>query len=361
MGGGQTKAEARRRRRKRDRAPALLRMGHETMLSYPAVRDGVAAIVRKLRVPPGEEPVLPGEADMLACPEVEEMIQSRMTVCRHRYGWGDEDCLVEAQQVLTHARCAAGFELAGRKAFWVSEELAEQLRHTELDVSGEALRLPFPACAFCFTDATTLELVAAAASTARDTRFEVLSVYAFPAADHYDGREGLSLVFLADRLDGQWPYMIARELITDGARNLDEILDSHPDDSTDPFFRSPELKALVKLVINAVLYTTSASFDSRRVAPVPRSRARFSARPLTGETVFFLPGRVRIVRGEGDEGVPEAPVPANAQRQVLKRFWVRGHWRRPNPTWQDQRLRWVQPYLKGPDAAVVIERQYQVG
>ena len=43
---------------------------------------------------------------------------------------------------------------------------------------------------------------------------------------------------------------------------------------------------------------------------------------------------------------------------IEKRFWVRGHWRRPNASWEDQRLRWIKPYLKGPEMTAIVERAY---
>ena len=357
---GNTKAEARRRRRERDTRSALPRMGHETMLGIAFVKKAVEALTRQLQVPVGEEPALVDERALADCPEVDEMTQSRYQVCKQALGYDHEACMIDLQQLLTHTQCAANFELAGRKAFWIGAELAEQLGQTDLDVSGDALFLPFAACAFCFTDPATLELVAAAATTAHRFDFKVLTVYAAPTPEDQGG-DGLRFVFLADCFDGEWPYMIARDVVTDGARNIDEILDSHPEGSEDPFFRTPALKALVKLVINVVLYTTSSSFESERLAPLPRSRAAHSARPLTGETVFYLPGRVPIDHSPRESALAEGSDERATQRRILKRFWVRGHWRRPNPSWSDQRLRWVQPYLKGPDATVVIERQYQVG
>lgn len=45
---------------------------------------------------------------------------------------------------------------------------------------------------------------------------------------------------------------------------------------------------------------------------------------------------------------------------MLHRFMVRGHWRRPAKAWKDQRMRWIAPYWKGPDIAVVIERAYKL-
>jgi hypothetical protein len=39
---------------------------------------------------------------------------------------------------------------------------------------------------------------------------------------------------------------------------------------------------------------------------------------------------------------------------------VRGHWRRANPIWQDQRVRWIEPYWKGPDLAAIVEKEYRL-
>ncbi len=47
-------------------------------------------------------------------------------------------------------------------------------------------------------------------------------------------------------------------------------------------------------------------------------------------------------------------------RTVLRRFMVRGHWRRAAAKWSDLRMRWIQPYWKGPDMATIIERTYKL-
>ena len=45
---------------------------------------------------------------------------------------------------------------------------------------------------------------------------------------------------------------------------------------------------------------------------------------------------------------------------MMTRFQVRGHWRKANPSWHDQRLRWIEPYWKGPELATIIEKQYEM-
>jgi hypothetical protein len=289
-----------------------------------------------------------------ASPAVDAMLHERYALVRELHGWSHDEALLEINQLCTHLATAVNHALAGKKTFWVSANLAAALRLTNLDVPGDVLELPFAACAYVFNDARTLELVQTLVDEHAPPRapFRTLTVYAYPSRD--DVSPGFEFVFLADPYDGEWPYMISRSVSTDGKRNLDEILDSHPEDSTDPLFFAPEMAELLRLAVNAVLYTTSAEYRSEPRAPGPPGLSSKHA-TLSGDEVYYLPGRIRI--GASSEGKR----PAGGGETILhKRFWVRGHWRRPNTSWKDQRVRWIEPYLKGPDAAVVIEREYEV-
>jgi hypothetical protein len=72
--------------------------------------------------------------------------------------------------------------------------------------------------------------------------------------------------------------------------------------------------------------------------------------------VYFLPSAIEISRVRQIQALDRVP----DGRAILRRFMVRGHWRRANPGWADQRVRWIQPYWKGPDLAAVIERTYKL-
>jgi len=131
-------------------------------------------------------------------------------------------------------------------------------------------------------------------------------------------------------------------------------------------FQLAELKALVQLVVNAILFTTSSTEPWRIVRPAGQSalarggwgkgkkqRALQLRKTRSQEDAFHLPGRipialVRKLRETQDHG----------DGQMFVRFMVRGHWRRANPAWDDQRLRWIEPYWKGPDMATIVEREY---
>jgi hypothetical protein len=125
----------------------------------------------------------------------------------------------------------------------------------------------------------------------------------------------------------------------------------------DPVVRdaSPE-RALLRLVLNAILYATSAGV-APEVRTVPRKRSpRSSGSPPESDKVFFLPGKIDIRRVRQLQELQRAPNGG----ALFARFMVRGHWRRPAKNWTEQRLRWIEPYWKGPDMATVIEKAYRL-
>jgi hypothetical protein len=127
------------------------------------------------------------------------------------------------------------------------------------------------------------------------------------------------------------------------------IPDSHP------------LRGLLRVTINAILYATSAGVD-RQVRPAPRHDAKEPRHrpeaPLaySSEEVYFLPGAIEISKVRRMQELERV----SDGRTMLRRFMVRGHWRRAAVHWTDQHMRWIQPYWKGPDMATIIERTYKL-
>lgn len=343
----------RQRLRRLERHPP--RLGHETMLELRPFRTATLALTERLQQSPGA-PVRLFEEEDLSVAEVDAMLIERYSMVRQAYGWSDEDALMEVQQLCSHLAAAVNHAVAGKKTFWVAPELAEALVQTNLDIPGDVIRLPFACCAFVFNDHATLELAQSLIDqhTTRRAPYRTLTIYVYPARKTEE--PGFDFVFLADAYDGEWPYMIVRSVPTDGKRNLDEILRSHPEGSTDELFFAPEMDQLLHLAINAVLYATSADMRSEERAPAPPGSRRQKHAQLSGEQVYYLPGRIRV----GDAPQSARPSGRHPETAIHKRFWVRGHWRRPNPSWEDQRLRWIAPYLKGPELAAIIERQYDL-
>ena len=120
------------------------------------------------------------------------------------------------------------------------------------------------------------------------------------------------------------------------------------------------LRGLLRLTLNAILYATSAGVEPLlRESPVQvRGQRAGGARPaiFTSESVFFLPGAIEIKAVRRMQELERIP----SGRTIACRFMVRGHWRRPPASWEDQRIRWIKPHWKGPDIAAVIERTYKL-
>ncbi len=269
------------------------------------------------------------------------------------------------------------FELHHRKLFWVDESLAWMLAETRLDIEGRELRLPFPSFAIAFTDRDTLEVAEAClrrddACYLRGATLKILTVHVTRVTQPDDDRStGIELAFFFDDGSGRdWPYIIGRSLLVQADARLDEILASHFPD-VDPsalsdIFQSDELRRLVHLVINAILFTTSCQ-EPWRVLKSPVAQAAQKAtgwgkgkkarlvklrHERSAEEVFHLPGKIPIAQVRA---LREA---RRGEGQMFARFMVRGHWRRANASWEDQRVRWIEPYWKGPDMATVVEREY---
>jgi hypothetical protein len=156
------------------------------------------------------------------------------------------------------------------------------------------------------------------------------------------------------------PSLLRFELDTEGDEAITRFLASVAPqarlgpDVPDP---SPE-RGLLRLVLNAILFATGRG-PTTEVRAKPRKPSD-KALPLrerrTSDAVFHLPGTIdikslRTLREieRGAEG-----------RSLLARFLVRGHWRRPARGFRDQRLRWIEPYWKGPPMSAIVEKAYRL-
>ncbi len=299
-------------------------------------------------------------------------------------GWEPSDAIADANYLGSHVFAMVNHALHGKRTFWVDESLAWMLAETDLDIIGRCLRLPFPACAFVFTDRGTLEIAESLLSqeqacSMRGRTLRIVSAYVTcERAVTEDEPQVLNVTFLFDAQGDKWPYLVSREMFVQPDEHLDGILDSHHPsvsrEARDPIFLAPELKKLVHLVINAILYATSAHLEPillssklRRLEQSLTGKGQRKREPLqrqlsslrgacSSEDVFHLPGHIEISKIKRLRELPAT----ESGRMLMKRFMVRGHWRRPNPDWQDQRLRWIEPYWKGPEIAAAIEREYRM-
>lgn len=352
----------------------------------PGLRDmvrDVSATLRRTARAAGAETRCVAPDDLLAIPRVERLVfeHARSLIAQ---GWAESDALADATHLGAHVFAMLNHAIHGKKSFWVDESLAWMLAETDLDIIGRCLRLPFPACAFLFTDRGTLEIAESLLSqetecSMRGRTLRIVSVYVTrERAVAEDDPQVLNVTFLFDAQGDEWPYLVSRELFVQPDEHLDGILDSHhpslSSEERDPIFLAPELKKLVHLVINAILYATSAHLEPillssklRRLEQSLTGKGQRKREPLrrqlsglrgacSSEDVFHLPGHIDISKIKRLRELPAT----ESGRTLMTRFMVRGHWRRPNKDWQDQRLRWIEPYWKGPELAAAIERDYRM-
>lgn len=356
-----------------DESPAVIPpLAHEVMYRrVPGLRAAVEHAARNMRQCGWTESTLLDPPQLLdRSTTVSELLKLHV-VALLADGWAREAAIDDANLLSIHAFSILSYELHRRKTFWVDESLAFMLGHTRLDVRGEGLRLPFPCFALVFTDRETLGLAEAVARTdptasVRGLPLRGLTVYATQLPTTR-GALGLHLAFLLDADTDSWPWLITRDLEIRPDDTLDDIIESRFADAVnpDPVFRTPELRQLVQLVVNAILFAASSpawpvvgatppKADTEPASRPRRRRAPPAPRERSEEQIWHLPGKIPIrqvralrqLQRDRDRGA------------LFSRFMVRGHWRRAPDTWHDRSPRWIAPYWKGPPLGDIVERDY---
>jgi hypothetical protein len=260
---------------------------------------------------------------------------------------------------------STGFELHRRKTFWVDEALTYMLARTDFNVVGSQLRLPFPSFAFVFTDRHVLSLAERHLATEPECPLagQILRVATvFVTEVETEAERLVRIGFALDALGADEPYLHVHEIRFTDDEPIDLGLPAEPtEEITDGEWSVPTARpmpGLLEVVLNAILYATSSSVEpqARETPRGRRGRGSDGSRLYSAEEVFFLPGKIKITSVRELQELDRV----RSGRQLLHRFMVRGHWRRPAKTWKDQRMRWIEPYWKGPDLATVIERTYEL-
>jgi hypothetical protein len=359
---------------------ALPPLGHETLRQLvPGLEAAVRETVRYVRAQPGWDDTETLADDLLELQPVRLFAASYLARLEE-HGTDPDEARASLTLLAQHLDYCVNFELHRRKLFLADAPPAWLLARTSLDIEGRVLRLPFPCFGLVFTDRATLE-VAEALLRAEDgslagERLLVLTVYVkrLPAPR---GVHALSLSLVCDAGHGAWPRLLQRELRFTEDDDLAAALEDRREDDARArrlALRLGEARALVHLVVNAILYANSADVPWP-LAPSPiravrthgqgrgeakkarvARRAQELRKEYSDEDVFFLPGRIPISQLRALQQVERGPKGA----EIMARLMVRGHWRRAARGWRDQRVRWIEPYWKGPELAPIMEKEYQL-
>lgn len=258
------------------------------------------------------------------------------------------------------------YELHRKKTFWVDEALAYMLAQTDLNAACDDLRVPFSSFALVFIDRHVLSLAERLLAALRPGPLvghilRVITVYI--VEEEIAGGRVLRMGLAPDALGSDPPAFIEHEVrLAAGAKVAPLEAGLGGQDGPLPPAAVRPLSGLMHVILNAVLYATSAGVEPETRMSPRTARAGRAVKPgltapvFSSEEVFFLPGAIEISSVRRMQELERAP----GGGQLLHRFMVRGHWRRPAASWKERHVRWIKPYWKGPDIAAVIERTYKL-
>ncbi len=293
------------------------------------------------------------------------------------------------------------FILNGKKTFHYGDNLAESLTHTEINVKGSMIQLPFNSCMFVFTSPTVIDALYVIADIANRPSIDYtapVSVFLslLPAKTGVPGRKLMICAWHAKgpnktlmhykrelMLGDDWPLEDCLKTdwvelgdAREGAKPLHS--DDDPLNGADIPFYTDGMR-FARTVLNAVLYLSSSSPDisdtfnkhreieaRARAIKTPskkrkllQSRGRHSG--LDYQSVGEGVGVIAISPGASEPEDPPAPASVGTVK-IGSRFLVRGHWRQQPYGHQrkKRKLIWIKPHEKGPDYAQAINKPYQV-
>ncbi|MGB9128418.1 MAG: hypothetical protein WCB97_02110 [Thiobacillus sp.] len=296
------------------------------------------------------------------------------------------------------------FALAGKKTFHFSNNLAEHLANTEINLKGALIQLPFQTCLFTFTSRTVINAMHNIRGDAGRWAMNVagldysapVSVFltVHPAGAGLPGRKLLMCAWharlpdtsylalkrelylgddwtLEQALRTDWETLTPDNLGMGMSVNVNDETIAYQDDDT---FYTDGL-SFYRIILNAVLYLSS---DQAELTAKESPRREIEAR---AKDIASLAKRRKLLQTTGrytaldyeevgasvapiviQKGEAESSVTGVGGGKLQVRFMVRGHWRQQphGPGSRERKLLWIRPHYKGPDLATVINKPYLV-
>ncbi|WP_247391764.1 hypothetical protein [Ralstonia pseudosolanacearum] len=331
--------------------------------------------------------------------ECEEVAYVRSTLAYmqehpERYGWLHNRATHAAvlDAMIRDYRFLLAYEHAGRKTYYFSEPLTEQLCYTALNMNCDQLRLPFSSFAFVYDSAEAVEAVHSILKRPVEpgetvtvlVREDDLEQVGFPRLMFaiYVHRGDTAVAQVSRQLAMRPDWTLEQALRTD----WDKVNMPSPPERFAPVARlaaegdgdfeidADEMEVFfdeglrfVRLLLNSILYVTSRDAElaerltRRKVRPAKAAHAKsrnFEKRQywVAGQSVEPLPIVIDPLRA------PASGRPLRREgRRVQVRFLVSGFWRRKPGAGQDApKDVWVKPHHRGPEMADLINRPYVV-
>lgn len=298
--------------------------------------------------------------------------------------------------------CFLNFILAGKKTFFVNNQLCHHLLNTEINVPTSEIQLPFSSCQFVFAEKEVIN--AYYAMNVKDNPNLDID-YSAPISvfitlynqsliqPDADGRELLIYAWQGKLPDGRLSLQ-RRSLFLGHDWNLEQSLKTDWNDFDENLrgsivqngFEKQEIDDMsdfytdgllfYRLILNAILYCNSEKSD------VQNRKSDFNklSKKLQNEKSFLKKEKIYqelskiskldyqevganiqpiIIKKDNNEKDEVLDYP-KLDKKILYRFMVRGHWRRQKcgVGLTETKLIWIKPYIKGDNLAEMINKPY---
>lgn len=256
------------------------------------------------------------------------------------------------------------WRLAGRQLFHLQPDLVARLVDTSVKAPAELVRLPFPTVMLVFNDQHAFQAFDGPGAKI-EPKQGALSVIVSEL--EVDGERRLTLG--ATRANGRrMTRQVYRSLLLRDGWTTEQSISTDwgrlgaAAGGLDSYFLNQGM-ALSRLVLNTILYLGSASARMSGIMrnhPSTHNDTRnfsFLRHRRVGDGITYLQGPGGTADGSGADGVSGGDA-----RRLSARHFVMGHWK-SQPFGKGGALRqpiWIEPYIRGPDAAEVLDRKYVV-
>jgi hypothetical protein len=283
------------------------------------------------------------------------------------------------------------FELFGKKTFYFSDNLIEQLSLTSLDISSEFVEPPFPCCLFVITSPIAIEAFNKIDRNNEKRIDHNTPLSTFVMTRPTDENEGLrKILFVTWHASYDDSYMFAkRELLIRENWDIEDMLKTDwrdiykapLSDETELFDESrffDDGLLFYRILINSILYIGSNDPDVIKVLATDVNKLKKSLSNIKSPSKRKELNRKIVARTSLDSSLAGSKSEAiiiekkehsteiiskiPGSKRLDKRFIVRGHWKRQpyGPESSLRKLIFIKPYFKGPDMAELLNKPYEV-
>lgn len=295
---------------------------------------------------------------------------------------------------------SVNFLLAGKKTFFFSDAISQNLVHTEINLPATEIQLPFFCCQLVFTEK---EVIDAFYVRAIKDNPDLIIDYSCPVSvfvtlyNNCDGLNGRRIIL--NSYHSKFPdtvfLMQKRELYLGNDWNLEQSLKTDwekitPDNlGVGTIYQNGELGysdselfytdglLFYRIVMNAILYIIS----NKSEIPEKGSPIRKIEKSISNTKSFLKKEKLKqnldrvssldyfevglsekpiiLKHKNGEEKYLDYP---KLDKKILRRFMVRGHWRnqRYGSGLLETKLIWIKPYIKGDDLSEMLNKPYFV-